>query len=461
MAKIETPKDSSGPSISRRNLIKGAAAGGSLLVVPSLLAACGDDAADTTTTAAAGDTTTTAAGLPLAGTTISVGSNASDELTKNAYAAMFSRFEEVSGAELAINTVDHNTFQEQINTYLQGKPQEVFTWFAGYRMRFFANEGLATPFSDVWAAELDSNFNPAFKQASTGFDGEQYFVPFVTYPWALFYRKSIWEEKGYTVPTTMAEWVEVCQAMEADGLVPIAFADKDGWPAMGTFDYFDLRINGYQYHVDLMAHNESWDDPRTKEVFAAWRDMLPYHQPGALGRTWQEAAQSTAAGEAGMYLLGMFVGEQFQEYSQEARDDLDFFAFPEINPEWGQDSVEAPIDGFMLSKEAPNNIEGSKALAAFIGTGEAQNYYTAVNSNWLATANDADISGYSSLQNKALELIGSVDNIAQFLDRDTRPDFASTVVVPSLQTWLNDPDDIDGITASMEEQATAIFATDQ
>ena len=24
--------------------------------------------------------------------------------------------------------------------------------------------------------------------------------------------------------------------MQADGLVPIAFADKDGWPAMGTFD---------------------------------------------------------------------------------------------------------------------------------------------------------------------------------------------------------------------------------
>jgi multiple sugar transport system substrate-binding protein len=461
MAKSETPNESGGPRITRRSLIKGAAAGGGLLVMPSLLAACGDDAADTTTTTAAAATESTEAAMALEGTTIKVGSNASDELTKNAYGQMFSRFEEISGATLDINTVDHNTFQEQINTYLQGQPDEVFTWFAGFRMRFFADKGLATPFSDVWAASLDANFEPAFKQASTGLDGEQYFVPFVTYPWALFYRKSIWEEKGYTIPTTLDEWVAVCQAMEADGMVPIAFGDKDGWPAMGTFDYFNMRINGYQYHVDLMAHNEKWDDPRTKEVFAAWRDMLPYHQPGALGRTWQEAAQTCAAGDAGMYLLGMFVGEQFQEYSQEARDDLDFFAFPEINPDFGQDSVDAPIDGFMLSKTAPDNIEGAKALAAFIGTGEAQNYFTAVNSNWLATANDADTSGYTSLQNKALELIGSVDNIAQFLDRDTRPDFASTVVLPSLQNWLNDPDDIDGITASMEEQATAIFATDQ
>jgi multiple sugar transport system substrate-binding protein len=37
--------------------------------------------------------------------------------------------------------------------------------------------------------------------------------------------------------------------MQADDLVPIAFADKDGWPAMGTFDQLNLRINGYQFHA--------------------------------------------------------------------------------------------------------------------------------------------------------------------------------------------------------------------
>jgi multiple sugar transport system substrate-binding protein len=458
MTHPDKPLESGGMDITRRNLIKGMATGAGLLAAPALLAACGDDGDSTATTAgAAGGTETTAAAIT---GPVSVGSNASDPLTKDAYGAMFSRFTEKSGIALEINTVDHNTFQEQINTYLQGVPQDVFTWFAGFRMQFFADKGLSTAINGVWD-EIGSNYASSFKQASTGLDGNQYFVPFITYPWALFYRKSFFADNGYTVPTTMDEWVAVCQAMEADGLVPIAFGDKDGWPAMGTFDYFNMRINGYQYHVDLMAHREKWDDPRTKEVFATWKDMLPYHQPGALGRTWQEAAQSTASGDAGMYLLGMFVGEQFQEFSQEARDDLDFFAFPEINPEFGQDSVDAPIDGFMLSKEAPNDIEGAKALAAFIGTGEAQNYYTAVNSNWLATAKDADTSGYTGLQNKALELIGSVDNIAQFLDRDTRPDFASTVVLPSIQNWLNDPEDIDGITASMEEQATAIFATEQ
>ena len=75
----------------------------------------------------------------------------------------------------------------------------------------------------------------------------------------------------------------------------------------------------------------------------------------------------------------------------------------------------------------------------------------------MATAEDADTSGYDALQNKGAELIASASNIAQFLDRDTRPDFASTVVLPSIQTFLNNPEDINGLTDSMEEQAVAIF----
>ena len=99
-----------------------------------------------------------------------------------------------------VNTVDHNTFQEQINNYLQGTPDDVFTWFAGYRMQFFAAARASpTPIDDVWE-KIGGNFSTAFKQASTGLDGKQYFVPFYNYPWAVFYRKSLFEEKGYERP---------------------------------------------------------------------------------------------------------------------------------------------------------------------------------------------------------------------------------------------------------------------
>jgi multiple sugar transport system substrate-binding protein len=384
---------------------------------------------------------------------VSFGSNASDPVPKAAYQKVFDNFTKQSGVDVEVNTVDHNTFQEQINNYLQGKPDDVFTWFAGYRMQFFAQRGLAGDISDVWQ-KIGSSMSPALKQASTGANGKQYFVPFYFYPWAVFYRKSVFKKFGYTAPKTLDQFIALSKRMQKDGLTPMAFADKDGWPAMGTFDYINMRVNGYDFHVRLMAGKESWESARVKAVFNTWRSILPYHQNGALGRTWQEAAQSLGQKKAGMYLLGSFVGQQFKGA---AYNDLDFFAFPQINPKWGRDSVEAPIDGFMMSRK-PSNEEGAKALLLYLAGGAAQNTYLGSDPNNIAASKRASTAKYNALQRKSAALIASSKHISQFLDRDTRPDFASTVMIPALQQFLKNPKDVNGLTKSIEKQKKAIFA---
>ena len=95
-----------------------------------------------------------------------------------------------------------------------------------------------------------------------------------------------------------------------------------------------------------MAGEKAWDSPEVKKVFDTWRGLLPY-QKDALGRTWQEAAQSLLK-ESGMYLLGMFVGQQFPKGAEQ--DSLTFFTFPEIDPAIGTGAIEAPIDGFAVGR---------------------------------------------------------------------------------------------------------------
>ena len=180
-----------------------------------------------------------------------------------------------------------------ITSYLQGTPDDIFTWFAGYRMRYFADQGLLTPIDDVWA-KIGSNYSDAFKAASTGNDGKSYFIPLYNYPWVVMYRKSVFADKGYTVPTTWDEFIALADKMKTDGLIPLAFADIDGWPAMGTFDILNMRLNGYQFHVDLMAGKEKWTDPKVKAVFEAWKKLLPYYSDGGVGQKWQDAARSSS-----------------------------------------------------------------------------------------------------------------------------------------------------------------------
>jgi len=319
-------------------------------------------------------------------------------------------------------------------------------------MKSYAKQGLVAEIDDVWD-KVGSNFSEAFKTASTGDDGKKYFVPLYNYPWAWFYRPSVWKEKGYTPPKTWDEFIALSKKMKADGLNPIAFADKDGWPAFGTFDYLNMRINGYQFHVDLMGHKESWADAKVKTVFSTWKELFPYQSADSLGRTWQEAAQTLVTKKSGMYLLGSFVGQQFPE----GDTDIDFFPFPEIDSAVGADAIEAPIDGFMLSKKGGEN-KSARKLMEYLATGKAEDIYLKTDHNDVAAANDASTSNYNALQKKAAELIGAAKNISQFLDRDAEPAFANNAALPAFQQFIKDGN-VDSVTKSLEAQAKQIYGS--
>ncbi|MCX5008098.1 ABC transporter substrate-binding protein [Streptomyces sp. NBC_00638] len=427
----------SAPTPSRRTLLRGIGGAAALGAGIPLLSACGGS------------------GSAADPKTVTLGSNASDAVPKKAFADIYAAFKKQSGIAVDVNTKDHNTFQEQINSYLQGTPDDVFNWFAGYRMQFFAAKKLATPIDDVWKT-IGGNFPDAMKALSKGEDGKYYFVPLYTYPWALFYRKSVFQQHGYEVPTTWSQFIALCKQMKKDKLVPIAFGDKDAWPALGTFDQINFRTNGYDFHVELMAGKASWTDAKVRAAFDNWAEILPYHQEGAVGRTWQDAAQTLASKKAGMYLLGTFVGQQFTDEAD--REDLDFFAFPEIDPSYGQDTVEAPTDGFMLSK-APKNHSGAVKLLEYLGSPAAEQIYLKSDPNVVAASTKADTSSYSALQKKAYDMISGAKHLTQFMDRDSRPDFTSTVMQPALQKFIRDPKGIDGLLSSIERQKKTIFAS--
>jgi multiple sugar transport system substrate-binding protein len=435
------PEDGAAGHMTRRGLLAAAGAGG-------LAAAYG-------LTAARARGAVPAAWFEQLAGSVSFGSNASDPVPKAALGAVLKGFTNKTGTQVKVNTVDHNTFQEQINTYLQGQPQDVFTWFAGYRMQFFAQKGLLSPIDDVWAS-LKPQFSPALQAASKGLDGHYYFVPIYNYPWAVFYRKSVFKQHGYKVPKTWDQFIALAKQMRSDGLTPIAFTDKDGWPAMGTFDILNMRINGYDFHVRLMGGKESWDSAKVKAVFNHWRELLPHYSSGALGLTWEEGAQQLVKKQAGMYLLGSFVGQQATNAADHA--DLDFFAYPSINPAHGQDSLDAPIDGFLMSKKAKNS-DGAKALLKYLGSAAAENTYLKTDPNDVGTNKHASQAHYNALQKKSAQLISSAKHIAQYMDRDTRPDFASTVMIPALQQFLNTPKDVNSLVKKIQQQKKSIFGS--
>ncbi len=432
--------------VNRRTLLRGALGAGALLGAPTLLAACGGD--DTSTSGASGGTPQ--AGPVKFGINEAKGSGPAYERLQG----MADAYQKKTGATVSVNAVDHNTFQESITTYLQGTPDDVFTWFAGYRMAQFAEAGQITDLSDLWPID---GMSDAFKKASTAADGNQYFVPVSYYPWAVFYKPSVFEKNGWEEPKTMDELTALMDEMQGKKITPFAFAAKDAWAPMGTFDILNMRINGYDFHMQLTKGEQKWDSPEVRNVFETWKSkLLPYQQQNSLGRTWQEAATSMAKGDTGMYLLGTFVVDGIPT---EAQDDIDFFTFPEIDSSIGADALDAPIDGFCVA-EGAQDTEAGKAFAAWLGTAEAADAGNAAGSAPFIAANSgASTDSYGALQKKSVEVVQNAASIAQFLDRDTNADLANTVITVSLQDFIKNPDDIDGITTSIQQQAASILGS--
>lgn len=414
-----------------------------------IAAACGGAAspAPATQGPATQGPATQAPPVDLGATTL--GSNESDENPKAAVQAIVDYCVGMGNYTVKVNVNDHNTFQNSISNYLQGTPDDVVKWFAGNRVRFFAAQGLLSPIDDVWA-DVEQYLTPGLKAASLGADGKAYFVPVYNYPWVVLYRKSVFTEKGYTIPKTIAEFKTLGDKMLADGLVPLALGDQDGWPAMGTFDIINMRVNGYTFHIDLMEGRAKWSDPKVKAAFEIWRDLLPYFQEGAAGRTWQDAAKAALVDKtAGMYFLGTFAIEQ----AGEAASDVGFFPFPLFGTAYdSENAIDAPIDGFMLSAN-PKNADAAKAFLRCVATPEAQvAYVTSTGIGSVAVSPLADTSKYTEVQKMSAEVLKTAGNIAQFLDRDARADFAGPSGMQGfLISFLTDPNqDLDAFLGDIQ-----------
>ena len=199
-------------------------------------------------------------------------------------------------------------------------------------MQFFAGQGLADRRSTTSGPRSTANFTDGFKVASTGDDGKQYFVPIDYYPWAVFYRKSLFADKGYTIPTTWDELKTLAAKMQTDGSSRSPSADKDGWPAMGTFDILNLRVNGYDFHVGLMAGKQKWTDPKvTRRLQRSGRRSCPFHQD-ARGRTQVAGRRGRARPEEDRDVSPGPVHGRRVRGTQDQADlaDLDFFPYPTL-----------------------------------------------------------------------------------------------------------------------------------
>jgi len=184
---------------------------------------------------------------------------------------------------------------------------------------------------------------------------------------------------------------------------------------------------------------------------------MPYLQKGANGRIWQDAAKALENKQAGMMFQGS--NQVAANYADANLADLDFFPYPVINSQYGQDYMDAPTDGFMLPKKGKNSA-AAKAVLEYIGTGAAETGFLETDHWDVGLANGLVAPTYNDIQKKSVAEIAKCKNVSQFMDRDTVPDMA-TAMIKVIQGFIDNPaaGNVASLQKSAEDQAKTIFTT--
>jgi len=154
-------------------------------------------------------------------------------------------------------------------------------------------------------------------------------------------------------------------------------------------------------------------------------------------------------------LMGSWFANDFKAKSQADYDDLWIVPFPEINPEFGVDTIDAPLDGISVAANGAN-VEGGKDLAQFWGSKEGIDAAIAGGDTSIYISSDFDTSSYDAFNKQKLAVLGAAKNIMFFLDRDTRGDFAGPVVGVAIQNFLKNPKDLNKILENTQAQWDAL-----
>lgn len=219
-----------------------------------------------------------------------------------------------------------------------------------------ASGGL-TDLSNIWQeAGLADTFLPSLRALSER-EGKQYYLP-VGYNWnGFYYDEAVFAQYGLQPPTSWDEFIQVCETLWLNGVVPLSMSGED--PFMGTLwlDYLILRLHGPEVHQQFIAGEIPFTDQRIRSAFELWaslvengyfsEDAATLGTQGALAAVVQEG--TLLGPKPAMVLSGpAFLGE----LAPERRAALGFFPFLMLDATLPPAEVVMAI-GYMAPSAAP------------------------------------------------------------------------------------------------------------
>ena len=169
-------------------------------------------------------------------------------------------------------------------------------------------------------------------QGTTGVD-DLYILPTEQNIEGFWYNKKMFEENGWEVPTTMDEFMKICEDASSKGIQPLSVDGVDKFYFTRLWGGYATSKLGTDALVKANAGELSWSDDAFKEAYQWVADLNDKGYMGA-GVTTVDSATMNAVflsgGAAMEYTGSWFASNLNNEEENSLGEDVGFFGFPQV-----------------------------------------------------------------------------------------------------------------------------------
>ena len=238
------------------------------------------------------------------------------------------RFEEQHpNIELQRETLQPDEVRREIQSRLRSKvPPDAFAYDTGPGFGgVLADEGLLHPLGNAYSEHGWDIYDWAKQQAT--YDGTVYGVPDQVEEIIVYYNKDLIPE----VPRTVEELREISDELKGRGKVPLAFGNREQYPASHMFSIATSNVLGREGLDSILYEDGRWDTPQVVEAIELmFRDFVEsgYYPKNPNALTYDGANALFYSGEAAMNPTGTWLVSEIVHAVQEF--EVGFFPFPSI-----------------------------------------------------------------------------------------------------------------------------------
>lgn len=152
-----------------------------------------------------------------------------------------------------------------------------------------------------------------------------YAVPYMANAAGVLYNRDMFEEHGWSIPTTWDEFTQLCEEIQAEGIQPLYFGYKDIWTCLAPWNAIAVNLCptdlAYQVNSGSATFTDAYEQVAVKQ-----KALLDYAQPNPVAYGYNDACTAFARGEAAMYVIGSYAIPQIKSVNPDMN--IDSFVFP-------------------------------------------------------------------------------------------------------------------------------------